>query len=88
MKITKKNGNVVLFDDAKVINSILKANAQTRAESLSRKEAVVIADEVFDRLTEKSEIISTSDVRDSVATLLREKGFVKTAELYLSYKKK
>ena len=86
MKITKKNGRVAVYDDEKVINSILKANAGT-GESLSRKKAAILADEVFQRVTEKSELISTQDVRDCLAALLREKGLTRTAENYLAYKK-
>ena len=35
MKVTKKNGNIVLFDDDKVIRSMLRANADTEEETLS-----------------------------------------------------
>ena len=87
MKITKKNGNVVVYDDEKVISSILKANAGVDGERMSRKKAAILADEVFQRLTESSEIIRTQDVRDCVAALLKEKGLTKTAEAYLMYKK-
>jgi ATP cone domain. len=87
MKITKKNGNVVIYDDEKVINSILKANAGMIGEALDRKRAAVLADAVFHRLTEKNDVIRTQDVRSCVAELLREKGLPKTAESYLAYKK-
>ena len=86
MKITKKNGRVAVYDDEKVINSILKANAGT-GESLSRRKAANLADEVFQRVTEKSELISTQDVRDCMGKLLKEKGLTRTAENYLAYKK-
>ena len=87
MKITKKNGKVVLFDEEKVVTSILKANAEVPSEAITRKKALAIANEVFTRLTEKSEIIRTEDVRACVAELLREKGLAQTAEHYLAYKK-
>lgn len=87
MKITKKNGKVVLFDEEKVVTSILKANAEVPGEAITRKKALAIANEVFTRLTEKSEIIRTEDVRACVAELLREKGLTQTAEHYLAYKK-
>ncbi len=87
MKITKKNGNVVLYDDEKVINSILKANAEAAGEELSRKKAAVLADEVFTRVTDRNDVIRTKDVRDCTAALLREKGYPKTAEFYLNYKR-
>ena len=87
MKVTKKNGKVVLFDDEKVIASILKANAEVPGEAMMRKTAQRYANEVFDRLTEKSEIITTDEVRKCVAEVLREKGRSQTAEHYLGFKK-
>ena len=87
MKVTKKNGNVVLFDDEKVVASILKANAEVPEEAMMRKTAQRYANEVFDRLTESSEIITTDEVRSCVAEVLREKGKTKTAEHYLTFKK-
>ena len=87
MKVTKKNGKVVLFDDEKVIASILKANAEVPSEAMMRKTAQRYANEVFDRLTEQSEIITTGEVRRCVAEVLREKGRPQTAEHYLGFKK-
>ena len=86
MKITKKNGNVVLYDDEKVIRSILKANAEAPGEEITRKKAAVFADEVFNRITRDHDVIRTKDVRDCVAALLREKGLARTAERYLDFK--
>ena len=87
MKITKKNGNVVVYDDEKVINSILKANAGIQGEEISRKKAAVLADDVFTRVTDQHDVIRTQDVRDCTAAILREKGYPRTAENYLNYKR-
>ena len=87
MEITKKNGRVMLFDDEKVVRSILKANAEVPNEAMMRKHAQGIASEVFRRLSERSEIITTAEIRDCVAKILREKGKPQTAEHYLAYKK-
>ena len=87
MQVTKKNGNVVLFDDEKVVTSILKANAEAPEEELSRRAVELLANEVFDRLTDRSEIITTKEVRACVAEVLKEKGKPVTAERYLAYKK-
>lgn len=87
MQVTKKNGKVVLFDDEKVVASILKANAEVPNEAMMRKTAQRYANEVFDRLTERYEIITTDEVRDCVAEVLREKGKPQTAEHYLGFKK-
>jgi len=87
MKITKKNGRVVVYDDEKVIRSILKASVDSMTEELSRKKAQVIAEEVFQRLTEDKDIISTNDVRVCTAAVLRAKGYPKTAQCYEEYKR-
>ena len=86
MKITKRNGSIVLFDDEKVKNSILKANAETGEEEISEKVAAAMADDVFSRLTESCEIITTADVRKCVYDLLCERGFPKTARLYVEFR--
>ena len=87
MKITKKNGNVTIYDDEKVMRSILKANAEVREEPLSEKEAAAIADRVFAKLTAQYEVITTADIRDCVGAILVEKGLPLTAQHYLSYQK-
>ena len=51
MKITKRNGNLTMYDDEKVVNSILKANRDVSGEEITRAVAVNIADEVFSSLT-------------------------------------
>ena len=87
MKITKKNGNVTVYDDEKIVRSILRANAEVREEPLTEKEAAAIADRVFARLTAQYEVISTADIRSCVAAVLIEKGLPQTAEHYLNYQK-
>ena len=87
MKVTKRNGMVVLFDDEKVVKSILKACEDTEEEKISQKMAEALADEVLDRLTARHEIISTAEVRNCVYALLKERGFPKTAESYKGFKK-
>ena len=87
MKITKRNGSIVLFDDEKVKNSILKANACVSGETLSAKKAGAIANEAFDSLMKDREMVMTAEVRAYVYALLKEKGYPKTAECYWTYKK-
>ena len=87
MKITKRNGNLTVYDDEKVVNSILKANKGISGEEITKPAAVSIADEVFSRLTAENEIITTKDVRDSVYAILTERDYPKTAKAYTEYKK-
>ena len=87
MKITKKNGNETIYDDEKVINSILKANEGTSEKSLTRAVAADIAAVVFSRLTAENEIITTAETRECVDRILQERGFTETAKSYREYKK-
>ena len=87
MKVTKRNGTLVIYDDEKIIRSILKANANTPGEHLSEKAAAYIAGAVFARLSAQEEIFSTSDVRDCVYGTLLEKGYPMTAKNYMEFKK-
>ena len=88
MKITKRNGFVVLFDDDKIVSSILKANAEVPEEELSKQAAAFLAGEVIGRLAERQEIITTQDVRVAVERKLVEKGYPLTAKRYMEHIKK
>ena len=85
MIITKRNGTISVYDDEKVKNSILKANAGT-SEEIPEKIASAIADEVFSRITDDNEIITTANVREGVNEVLCERGFPETARQYMEYK--
>ena len=83
MKVTKRNGTVVMYDDEKVATSIVWANGRTPEETITIKMAKRIADEVFRRLTSEKDIISTAEIRDCVCQVLNEMGYPLTAEHYL-----
>ncbi len=86
MKVTKRNGNVTIYDDDKIVTSILKANAEVpRGEDLSKAEAYNIAEECLNRLTAEEDIISTADVRACVYQLLLERNLPVTAQHYMEY---
>ena len=87
MKITKKNGHETIYDDEKVINSILKANEGSSEKSLSKAVAADIAAVVFSRLTAENDIITTAEIRQCVDLILRERGYTETAKRYREYKK-
>ena len=86
MKITKRNGNITMYDDEKVVKSILKANGDTK-ENMTEAAEADIAAVVFARLTAENEIISTKEIRDCVMAVLAENGYVQTAKAYEEYKK-
>ncbi len=87
MKVTKRNGSVVVYDDEHVKRSILAANAAAPFETLTEAQADGIADQVFQRVTLKNKIITTKEVRECVIAILKEKGLRQTAKLYAEYKK-
>ena len=86
MKVTKRNGNLVIYDDEKVANSIVWANGRTSNEVITISRAEAIADEVFRRLTAEKDIITTAEIRDCVYKVLKEQGYPDTAENYINYK--
>ena len=87
MKITKRNGNTTLYDDEKLIRSILNANREVPREEMSQAVAARLADEVMAGLTAENEIITTAEIRTALYALLREKGYPLTAEHYMNYQK-
>ena len=86
MQITKRNGNIVVYDDEKVVQSIMNANAEVPDELIPKFVAAGIAGEAFDRLTDDKEVLSTTDVRTGVYNLLCERGYPLTAEKYQASK--
>ena len=85
MKVTKRNGKVVLYDDDKVASSIVWANGRTKGETITIETGKRIADEVFRRLTNESDIITTKEIQNCVYEVLCEQGYPLTAESYINY---
>lgn len=86
MKITKKSGNIVIYDDEKIVGSIMKANADT-GERLSAAEAAYLSDVVIGRLAKAKDMISTKDIREGVYRALSERGLMLTARKYHEFEK-
>lgn len=86
MKVTKRNGTLVFYDDEKIVRSILRANEGTK-EALTNSGASYLAGVVFGRLAGSNEIITTQDIREGVYSALREKGLYVTARKYMDYEK-
>ena len=87
MKITKKNGNITVYDDERLIRSILRANAEVPTEELSETQAARIADKVFAKLTAGNNIITTAEIRTCMYETLLERGLRETARHYMEYAK-
>lgn len=87
MKITKRNGNITVYDDEKLARSILRANAEVPTEELTEAVAARIADQVITRLTMQQEIITTDDIRRCMYDTLLARGLRQTARHYMEYEK-
>ena len=66
MKIAKRNGNLVFYDDEKVVNSIMRANEGT-GEEITPKQAEFLADAVLGRLIRNHSIVTTQMIRDGAS---------------------
>ncbi len=86
MKITKRNGNIVFYDDEKVVKSIMKANEGT-GEHLTAKAAEYMTDAVLGRLVKNHSIVTTQMIRDGVYEALNERDLWLTAKRYMEYAK-
>lgn len=86
MKIAKRNGNFVFYDDEKVVNSIMRANKGT-GEDLTEKQAAFLADAVLGRLIKDHSIVTTQMIRDGIYEALKEKDLWLTAKEYMEFKK-
>ncbi len=86
MRITKRGGHIAVYDDEKLVRSILLANAGT-GETLTERAAHYMADVVLGRLVKEHDIVTTQLIRESVIELLRERGFLLTATRYSEYSK-
>ena len=86
MKITKRSGSIVFYDDEKVVRSIMSANEGT-GEDLTAKQAEFIADAVLGRLIKNHSFVTTDMIRDGIYEALNEKDLWLTARRYKEYKK-
>ena len=86
MKITKKNGSIVLYEDEKLVNSILRANEGTE-EELTPAAAAYLSDVVIGRLVKEHDTVSTALIRDAVYRALCEHELWITAQQYREYEK-
>ena len=86
MKIAKRNGNLVFYDDEKVVGSIMRANKGT-GEEITPKQAEFLADAVLGRLIKNNTFVTTQMIREGIYEALKEKDLWFTAKQYLEFKK-
>ena len=86
MKIAKRSGNFVMYDDEKVVKSILRANEGT-GEALSARAAEYMADAVLGRLVRSNAIVTTQMISDGIYDALVQRDLWLTARQYKAFKK-
>ena len=92
MKVIKRNGLIVEFDDTKIFNAIAQANEavkqnSTNKKTLSDKAIDVLVDNIIDRCNFK-EPICVENIQDIVEEELTFSGYFYIAKEYIRYRYK
>ncbi|ACC98607.1 Anaerobic ribonucleoside-triphosphate reductase [Elusimicrobium minutum Pei191] len=87
LTITKRDGRIVLYDEKKIANAILKSLAATGQEDAAA--AARLANEVGNTLAEKGkDNYFIEDIQDEVERALMHNGYEETAKSYILYRAK
>lgn len=89
MKITKRNGDLVLFDASKISTAITKSFVQSKESNNLDEDVQKITDYVIKVLISNNngkKTLSVEQVQDYVEIALMRKEFYKTAKLYILYR--
>ncbi|MGM0629392.1 MAG: ribonucleoside triphosphate reductase [Patescibacteria group bacterium] len=86
LKIKKRNGETVKFDEQKIANAITKAGEATG--EFSQKEAYKLTKKVLEHSKErlKNKIPKVEEIQDSVEDVLLNSKYKKTAKAYILYR--
>lgn len=88
VKITKRSGERVPFDQTKIAQAIAKAGQQT--EEFDQNMAQTLADKVVNRLKDQRDLneLSVEQIQDDVEFVLLDSEYKKTAKAYILYREK
>lgn len=89
IKIKKRDGRIVDFDQEKIVNAIFKAAQSVGGKD--RKTAEELAGKVIQELNEKfdgKKVPTVEEVQDTVEDVLIKSGHAKTAKAYILYRQK
>ena len=87
MQIIKRNGQIVDFDQSKIVNAIQKANLEVpETARLSERWILAIADDVVEMCEERPDIVSVEEVQDMVQNSLIKHGAALVASKYITYR--
>ena len=87
--VIKRNGVEVIFDKAKIINAVEKANEEvSKLHRLSHYQITALADMIATRALESSHAVNVEDIQDMVETGIMEMRGYEVAQKYVSYRYK
>ena len=88
MRIIKRNGKEVIFEKAKIINAISKANAEIHSDNLklTDDEISAIADAITKHCESMSRAMDVEEIQDLVENKLMETGKHEVARKYITYR--
>ena len=87
--VIKRNGVEVIFDKAKIINAVEKANEEvSKLHRLSHYQITALADMIATRALESSHAVNVEDIQDMVETGIMEMRGSEVAQKYVRYRYK
>ena len=87
--VIKRNGVEVIFDKAKIINAVQKANEEVpKLHQLSSYQITALADTIANRALETSHAVNVEDIQDMVETGIMEMRGYEVAQKYVRYRYK
>ena len=87
--VIKRNGVEVIFDKAKIINAVQKANEEVpKLHQLSSYQITALADMIANRALESSHAVNVEDIQDMVETGIMEMRGYEVAQKYVRYRYK
>ena len=88
MRIIKRNGKEVIFEKAKIINAISKANAEIHSDNLKLTDGEIsaIADTIAKHCESMSRAMGVEEIQDLVENKLMETGKHEVARKYITYR--
>ena len=82
--VIKRNGVEVIFDKAKIINAVQKANEEVpKLHQLSQYQITALADTIATRALESSHAVNVEDIQDMVETGIMEMRGYEVAQKYV-----
>ena len=88
-RIIKRNGQEVDFDKTKIVNAIMKANAEVDPiHRLNEAQIFAVADKITKEIEKSSHAVAVEDIQDMVETGIMEMRGYEVAQKYIRYRYK